>query len=153
VAGCERSAPIRRALVTRIADICDRLQRDTDLPVLLDTAYTAYELLLSAIEEHQDPVGGMFVPYVYAATLAANGRDAILFAPSLPIRPLRPADAVTNGRGSASTVDDLVALSEVLCRVLARAAGAVAGQGDAAACQNAARCAADIHRLLTGAEP
>jgi hypothetical protein len=139
--------------VTRIADICHRLQRDTDLPVLLDTAYAAYEVLLSEIEEHQDPVSGMFVPYVYAATLAANGRDAILFAPSLPIRPLRPADAVTNGRGSASTIDDLVALSEALCHVLSRVAGTVPAPGDAAACQNAARCAAAIHRLLTGAEP
>ena len=95
----------------------------------------------------------MFVPYVYAATLAANGRDAILFAPSLPVRPLRTADAVTNGQGSASTIEDLVALSDLLCHMLTRAAGVVPGQGDAAACQNAARCAADVHRLLTGAEP
>ena len=139
--------------MTRISDICDLLRRDTDLPVLLDIAYAAYELLLSAVEEHQDPASGTFVPYVYAATLAADGRDAILFAPSLPVCQLRPVDAVTNGRGSASTVDDLVALSEVLCHVLTRAAGAAPAQGDAAACQNAAQCAAAIHRLLTGAEP
>src|SRR5262249_34363984 len=111
------------------------------------------ELLLSAIEEHQDPANGMFVPYVYAATLAANGRDAILFAPSLPVRPLCPADAVANGRGRASAVGDLVALSEVLCHVLTRAAGAVPAQGDAAACRDAARSAAAVHRLLTGTEP
>jgi hypothetical protein len=139
--------------MARIADLCDRLQCDTSIPALLDTAYAAYEVLLSAIEEHQDPASGMFVPYVYAATLAANGRDAILFAPSLPVRPLDPGDAVVNGRGSASTIEDLVALSKVLCHVLARAAGVVPGQDDQTACQDASRYAAAIHRLLTGAKP
>jgi hypothetical protein len=136
----------------RIATICGRLQRDEGLPALLDTAYAAFEVLLSAIEDRQDPASGMFAQFVYAATCAANGRDAILFAPSLPARPLHPADSSVNGRGSGSDVQDLVVLSKMLCQVLAHAA-AVAGQEDRRACHHAARSSAEIHRLLTGAEP
>src|SRR5215472_14396984 len=107
--------------MTRIATICDRLQRDEGLPALLDTAYAAFEGLLSAAEERQDPASGMFAQFVYAATAAANGRDAILFAPSLPGRPLHPADTGVDGWGSGSDVQHLVALSDVLCHVLAQA--------------------------------
>jgi hypothetical protein len=139
--------------MTPIATICDRLQRDEGLPALLDTAHAAFEGLLSATEERQDPASGMFAQFVYAATCAANGRDAILFAPSLPSRPLHPADTSVDGSGSSSDVQDLAALSEVLCHVLAQATAAVPGQEDQRACRHAARCAAEIHRLLTGAVP
>jgi hypothetical protein len=139
--------------MTRIATICDHLQHNEELPALLDTAYAAFEVLLSAIEDCQDPASGMFAQFVYAATAAANGRDAILFAPSLPVRPLRPADASVDGWGSGSDLQDLATLSEVLCHVLAQAAAAVPGHEDQSACRHAAQCAVEIHRLLTGAVP
>lgn len=139
--------------MTRIATICGRLQRDDRLPALLDTAYAAFDALLSAIEDRQDPASGMFAQFVYSATAAANGRDAILFAPSLPARPLHPADTSINSRGSGSDAPDLVALSKVLHQVLTQAAAAVPAQEDRKACHHAARCAAEIHRLLTGTEP
>jgi hypothetical protein len=139
--------------MTRIAAVNARLQRDEGLPALLDTAYAAFEALLSAIEDHQDPANGMFTQFVYAATSAANGRDVILFAPSLPARPLHPADAGINGWGSGSDVAELVTLSRALHQVLAHAAVAAPDQDDRATCHHAARYAAEIHRLLTGAEP
>jgi hypothetical protein len=77
--------------MSRITGVRNRLHDDDGLPGLLDTAYAAFELLLSAIEGHEDPATGMFAQFVFAATQAANGRDAILSAPSLPGRPLRPA--------------------------------------------------------------
>jgi hypothetical protein len=139
--------------MTHVATICDRLQREEGLPALLDTAYAAFEALLSAAEERQDPASGMFAKFVYAATAAANGRDAILFAPSLPVRPLHPADAAVNSWGSGSDLRDLATLSEVLCHALAQAAAAVPGHEDQGACRHAAQCAVEIHRLLTGAVP
>jgi hypothetical protein len=139
--------------MTRIADAHGRLQRDEGLPALLDAAYVAFEVLLSAIEDRQDPAGGMFTQFVYAATATANGRDAILFAPSLPARPLHPADANINGRGSSNGVSDLAALSKVLYQVLIQAAAAAPGEEDRKACHHAARYAAEIHQLLTGAKP
>ena len=140
--------------MTRIADICGRLHADGGgLPALLDTAYAAFELLLSAIEEHQDPANGMFARFVFAATQAANGRDAILFAPSLPFRPLVPADTTVIWQGSGTGVQDIVALSMLLSDVLTQTAEAVPGRDNRAACLHAARSAAVIHRLLTGTDP
>jgi len=139
--------------MSHVISVRDRLHGGDGLPALLDTAYAAFGLLLSAIEEHEDPATGMFAPFVFAATQAANGRDAILFAPSLPARPLRPADAIVNRRGSGIDVPDIVALSRVLCQVLAQAAGAAPGRDDRLACLHAAQSAAAIHRLLTGTDP
>ena len=139
--------------MTPITAIRDRLQEDDGLPALLDNAYAAFELLLTAIEEHENPATGMFAQFVFAATQAANGRDAILFAPSLPIHPLRPADTTVDGQGSGIDAQNIVALSKVLCHVLAHAASMVPGRGDRVACYEAGRCAVAIHRLLTGAAP
>jgi hypothetical protein len=140
--------------MTPITAIRDRLQEDDHgLPALLDTAYAAFELLLTAIEEHENPAAGMFAQFVFAATQAANGRDAIVFAPSLPTHPLRPAGTAVDGEGSGIDAQDIVALSKVLRQVLVHAASMVPGRGDRVACQEAGRCAAAIHRLLTGAEP
>ncbi len=139
--------------MTPVTAIRDRLLHDGGLPALLDTAYAAFELLLAAIEDHEDPASGMFAQFVFAATHAANGRDAILFAPALPVRPLHPADTTVNGQGSGAGVPDIVALSKTLCHVLAQAAHAVPGRDDRAACLHAARSAASIHRLLTGTDP
>jgi hypothetical protein len=139
--------------MTPIPAIRDLLQRDDGLPALLDTGYAAFELLLVAIEEHEDPASGMFAPFVFAATHAANGRDAILSAPSLPPRPLHRADADVGGRGSGTGVLEIVALSQLLCHVLAQAADSVPSHDDQAACLHAARSAAAIHRLLTGTDP
>jgi hypothetical protein len=139
--------------MTPILAIRDRIQRDDGLPALLDTGYAAFELLLAAIEEHEDPASGMFAQFVFAATHAANGRDAILSAPLLPVRPLHRADADVSGRGSGAGVPDIVALSQVLCQGFAQAAGSVPGRDDRAACLHAARSAAAIHRLLTGTDP
>ena len=110
-----------------------------------------FEALLAAAEERQDPASGMFAQFVYAARAAANGRDAILFASSLSVRPLRPADTGISGWGSGGDLQNLATLSEVLCHVLAQAAAAAPGHQDQRACRHAARCAVEIHRLLTGA--
>lgn len=137
-----------------VTAIRDRLQEDDGLPALLDAAYAAFELLLTAIEDHEDPASGMFAQFVFAATQAANGRDAILFAPSLPARPLHPAGATVNRRDSGTCLQDIVTLSKVLCHVLAQAAAdGVPSREDQAACRHAARSAAAIYRLLTGTDP
>ena len=50
--------------MTPIAAIRGRLREDDGLPALLDTAYAAFELLLTAIEEHEYPATGMFAQFV-----------------------------------------------------------------------------------------
>ena len=53
---------------------------------VLDAAHDAFEDMLSVIRAFEDPEDGMFIPLVMAAASAADGRDAIAFAPSLPPR-------------------------------------------------------------------
>jgi hypothetical protein len=44
--------------------------------------------MLSVIYPVQDPASGLFAAFVMAAASAANGRNALALAPSLPGRPL-----------------------------------------------------------------
>jgi hypothetical protein len=54
------------------------------LAVLLGAAYAAFEEVLSAIHADEDRVGGSFAGFAFAAAAAADGRDAVAGAPSLP---------------------------------------------------------------------
>src|SRR5580693_10509114 len=78
-----------------------RLERATGLPAILDAAYDAFEDMLPAIEAQQDPGSAAFTAFVMSGASAANGRDAIAAAPSLPadaargVTPARTPVAVT----------------------------------------------------------
>jgi len=95
----------------------------------------------------------MFGAMVLAAASAADGRDAVSFAPSLPPHRTQAAD-VEDGRGAAEPVADVLAgLSELLATRLDDAAHIAPDPDDQAACQAAARWARDIHAFLTGNAP
>jgi hypothetical protein len=53
------------------------------LAAILDAAHDAFEDMLQVLRAHEDPAGGVFLPVMVAAATAADGRDAIMFAPSL----------------------------------------------------------------------
>jgi hypothetical protein len=69
--------------VTSMAAARRRLTAAGDLPTVLSAAHDAFESLLMAFEASDDPADSTFVPFVMSAALAANGRDAMGFAPSL----------------------------------------------------------------------
>src|SRR5215831_15707812 len=79
------TARARRTDMTRIAMARNRVEQADGLAAMLDSAHDAFEDMLSVIRAHEDPADGMFVPLVMAAASAADGRDAIVFAPSLPL--------------------------------------------------------------------
>src|SRR5215470_11750044 len=79
--------------MTRITAVRNRVEHAHDLPAVLDAAHDAFEDMLSVIRAHEDPMDGMFIPLVMAAASAADGRDAIVFAPSLPPHQFHPAVA------------------------------------------------------------
>ena len=97
----------------------------------------------------------MFIPLVMAAASAAEGRNAISFAPSLPPRrlPAAPRRDEPAERPACRLTASLAALSELLAARLMDAARDAPDRGDQAACRAAARCARDIHALLTGNGP
>lgn len=142
--------------MSRIHDTGERLQRAGDLPAMLDAAYDAFEDMLSVIRAHEDPDDGMFTALVMAAGSVADGRDAILFSPSLPPhRPYAAADADEQDppESMEGAVDTLAGLSGLLASRLEDVARVAADPGDQAACSNAARWARDVHGLLTGDGP
>jgi hypothetical protein len=90
---------------------------------------------------------------VFAAAAAANGRDAMLFAPSMPPRPLHEQiDTVVCG-GSDAVVAELALLSEAVIGRLTETAAIVVVEGDRVACRDGVRFAREIHALVTGTGP
>jgi hypothetical protein len=139
--------------MANIAAARNRLQQAGDLPAVLDAACDAFEDALAVLCDHQDPADDMFVTFIMATTCAANGREAVLFAPSLPPHRLHttPQAREDPHRGSAGdAVSALAALSQLLVARLVQAAAWARDHGDRTACHGAARSAREIHSLLTG---
>ena len=142
--------------MTRLTTAEDRLHQARDVPSALDAACNAFEDILAVIGSYEETATSTATAIVFllVATQAANGRDALLFAPSLPRRSLHPRPALGQPeRGSAGDIRAAVAgLSRLLASRLACTAAAVAG-ADQTACRDAARCARKIHGLLARKDP
>ncbi len=140
--------------MTQLITARDCLQRARGLPSVLDAACDAFEDILAVIGAYEETTTstGMALAFLLVATQAANGRDAVLFAPSLPPRSLRPRQApVLPERGSAGNIKASVAgLSLLLASRLACAATTAGAGADQAACHDAARYARTVHDLLAG---
>jgi hypothetical protein len=108
----------------------DRFRAAHGLPATLDAACDAFEQ-------------------------TANGRDAMLFAPSLPpVAMHAPAPAGGQGKWNAHDIKtSIAALAELLARGLGHTATSAASGADRAACHDAAACATRIHYLLTRPGP
>jgi hypothetical protein len=137
--------------MSQLAAVRHRLTQARDLTALLAAGYEAFETLMSVIEEHEDPAGSSFTPFLLAGTCAANGRDAILFASSLPPRQLPRLPA--SDAALPSDIDAAVAISALLTDLLTEAAMSCADVGDRTACADAASCARQVQQLLTAGGP
>ena len=130
-----------------------RLEQADDLPALLEAAHEVFVAALTALRAREDPDSVWFGGFVMAAASAADGRDAVIFAPSMPAHRARArrAPEKTHQRArpkrSRGTSPALCGLAAVR---LAQAASQAADPGDQAACVRAARCARRICELLAG---
>jgi hypothetical protein len=135
----------------------NRFRQAHGLPAVLDAACDAFEAILTVIGDYEDTTStGTAFTFLLVATQAANGRDALLFAPSLPPRALHPMAAAgePDGQGSETVIKSSAAgVSELLATGLARTATTITNGADRAACRDAATCAARITDLLAGAGP
>lgn len=127
----------------------ERLSQADDLVAILDAAHDAFESMLSVLRAAEDPGDPLFGALMMAAASAADGRDAVLFAPSLPPRQLQTGGIEESYDTVGAVADALVGLGELLAARLEDAASIAPNPGDQAACQAAARWARDIHSLLT----
>ena len=141
----------------QLAAAADRFSQAQGLPAVLDAACAAFEAILTVIGDYEDTTNtGVTITFLLVATQAANGRDAVLFAPSLPPRALHPAAATGDPHSPESTgaIRSFVTeLSELLAAGLVHTAATIADGADRAACCDAAACAAQIGDLLAGAGP
>ena len=138
--------------MTRIEAAQRRLQQASDLAEVLDAAYEAFEAMLSVIHRVQDPASGWFAAYVMAAASAANGRNAVALAPSLPHRPLPAVHARQRPwpvEQPERVAEVMAGLSHMVAGRLARAAADAPDIDDQIACGHAARSARDICGLLS----
>jgi len=131
-----------------------RLAAATDLPGILDPAYDAFEDMLAVLRRHQQDDHGAFPAFVLAAAAAANGRDWIAGADSLPPATARDqAGDPPEGTTVADVARAVAVLSSELASRLTATAASVAGAGDRLCCEGAAQEAAAITDLLAGANP
>ena len=132
-----------------------RMEEADGLAAVLDAAYAAFEGMLSVIHPAQVPASGLFAALVMAAAAAADGRDALALAPSLPRHPLlaAPAEQQPWPGGPPERVAELVAgLSHVVAERLTQTAASAPDTVDRDACRHATQSAQDICGLL-GAGP
>jgi hypothetical protein len=140
----------------RLTAAGDRFGQARDLTAVLDAACEAFEEILAVIGDYEDARDALVVPLLLAATQAANGRDAVLFAPSLPARRLhqpRPAGEELEQGSAHDVISAVTGLCQLLAFGLTQAAATAAAAADRAACQDAARHVRQIHALLTGSDP
>jgi len=134
----------------------DRFCAARGLPATLDAACDAFEQILTVIAGYEQATStGLAITFLFAATQAANGRDAMLFAPSLPPAARHaPAPAGEQRQPDARDIKaTIVGLAELLATRLGHTATAAADGADRAACHDAAACATRIHYLLTRPGP
>jgi hypothetical protein len=133
----------------------ERLARASSVPELLDAAYEAFEDVLTVVRQHDDPGGGLFIPMVMAAGSAADGRDSICRAPSLPPRSLhagQPVERTDRFRTAQAAAAWVAGVCEVLADRLAGAASPAAEAGDRGACLDAACSAREVRALMSGGQ-
>ena len=110
--------------------------------------------MLAVITRQQDHGGGAFAAFVMSGTAAANGRDALAAAPSLPpVSSGGPADTAGQPAPDLPVQDAaavLANLSQLLSHRLTDASDHTAGLADRVACIQAAGHAAYLCSLLGG---
>jgi hypothetical protein len=112
---------IKEATMTRIGVAADQVRQAHGLPAVLDAACEAFQEILTVLRAGEDDTSRWFIPFVMAATSAADGRDTILFAPSLPAARDHqlPVNGTTPGKGPGQLAMEVAVLAAVL------AAGAI----------------------------
>ena len=140
--------------MTWIITAGDSLRKASGLAAVLDAAYDVFEGMLPVIGACQDHAGHLFAAFGKSASAAAEGRNAILLAPSLPSCCQHAVGDDTDwGDDAAIVAAGLAAVSVLLADRLTQASKSAPDYRDRAACRSAARRARDIHALLTGVRP
>jgi hypothetical protein len=142
--------------VHQISAIEDRLRHSTTMPDSLAASFDTFETIRLIARQHALAAPQLFAAFMTTAAAAAEGRDAITAAPSLPLAGGHPPrygePAPAPEAGPENIADALAGLAAIPGSHLARAAARAATAADRAACQDAARSARQIRQLMTRAD-
>lgn len=115
----------------------------------LAAGWDTFELVQAVANECSDLSPDLFPAFMFAAASAAEGRDAVGFAPSMPASPGQPASLTrpvsADAHQIADQLADLVTALGLRLHAITRQAGDPA---DLRACEHAAREADRIRDLL-----
>jgi hypothetical protein len=142
-----RSRPVNRITTARAL-----LDTAADLPATLDAGYQAFESILAVVRHHEERSGHAFPAFVLSASAAADGRDWVVGAPSLPpaTSPSAAGGDLLDEHDWADVATEVAGLAQVLVVRLRASAGHATDPRDGAACQQGAFHAARIGALLGG---
>jgi hypothetical protein len=119
------------------------------LPELLDAAWDAFDLLITACRQCWDSPSELFAAFAFASAAAAEGRLRLVAAPSLPPTSgtaTEHLNLVPDDLGK--TASELAELAHALSTVLSSVADQAHDPADQAACADAARKADQVLVLL-----
>ena len=132
--------------------IKQRLEQARSLGEILSAAYDAFDEMLSAFDRYQNGTGPFYAALVMACPAAADGRNTIGMAPSLPPperdRLLRPKPA--NEPAAREVADSVAVIAALAARKLRIAAAAASYAADRSSCLEAAQYADEVRGLMTG---
>jgi hypothetical protein len=132
-----------------IEDIRGRLDAAPPVGDALVVALDAFGVLLAFASYGQDQSVELFPAFAFAAMAAAEGRNVVLTAPSLPDQgQVTSRERFVSG-DVEGIADALAGLAGVLSAHLSAAARHARDPGDRAACEGAAAQARQVHALLT----
>jgi hypothetical protein len=120
---------------------------------LLATAYETLDDIVTVLYEQAGRAGHLIAPFMAAAAAAADGRDTVIVAPSLPVATDQRASAQQHSLAEASPADIADTLADVaraLSAQLAVAVGTARDPRDREALATASRCAETVHSCLAG---
>jgi len=128
--------------------ITARVTGSTTIPDLLDASFDAFEVIRQMARACEDQVPELFAAFMVAATTAAEGRNALNDAPSLPPARSSPTPPLTVSLAddADNVADGLAELAALLAQRLHEPA-ALADDRDA--CEWAAQAATGIHQILS----
>ena len=137
-------------MVQAIETMRARVDDADGLAAALTAGWDAFELIRVVALRRTERADGSFAAFMLASAAAANGRDVIGFAPSLPL-----GQAAGTGDPGDAAVGDLdllpgalAGLASALSAALLAAAPLAAAGADRAACRDAAREADTVRALL-----
>ncbi len=126
--------------------ITGRLDHAAGVPDLLAAAWEAFEFIRAAASGCADPGAGLYAAFMFAASAAAEARDTVGLAPSMPAGDLAPG----GDQALEEAAGPLAELAGALAARMAATAVQAEDPGDREAFRAAAAGAGQVRRLLAG---